>query len=391
MITYPLNNIDYTAEDAELFHCTRTSGIWAEDSFSISVTGADNNVTIGKGIAWINNEEFAGKVAALKTTKTLDLDIADSTYPRIDVVAIQFNANNNATDVIVKKGIAATNPIRPAITRTGSIYELYLASIYRPTGSTVITAGNITDLRLDKSVCGLMADSVTRIDTSAINAQILSLIETLNEEIENTKELSGLMFESEWTENGFIPLDKGGTGADLSEIPTGAILTKSSTDKLTHWNAVPIDHGGTGATTVEGARKNLGLGAVATENILPIANGGTGATTTEDAKTNLGLKKKLWSGTWSSGTVEIPNTSDYFMYMIDFVGHATPIFVGRNGNYIRGAGGYAATSTIELYNVTITRNGNLWTLEKANRLTLNPNASNGGVVDIPIENIWGIV
>ena len=102
-ITYPLNNIDYTAEDAELFHCTRTSGIWAEDSFPISVTGADNSVTVGKGLAWINNEEFSGKVTALKSAEVLDMGVADGTYPRIDVVAIQFNANNNETDIVVKK------------------------------------------------------------------------------------------------------------------------------------------------------------------------------------------------------------------------------------------------------------------------------------------------
>ena len=216
-ITYPLNNIDYTAEDAELFHCTRTSGIWAEDSFPISVTGADNNVTIGKGIAWINNEEFSGKVTALKSAEVLDLGIADSTYPRIDVIAIQFNANNNATDIVVKKGIPATNPVRPAIIRNGAVYELYIASVYRPTGATAITASNITDLRMDETVCGLMADSVTRIDTSAINAQVEALIANLGAEIETVKDTSGLMFESEWVENGVIPVSKSGTGAVTAE------------------------------------------------------------------------------------------------------------------------------------------------------------------------------
>lgn len=211
-ITYPLNNIDYTAEDAELFHCTRTSGIWAEDSFSISVTGADNNVTVGTGIAWINNEEFSGKVTALKSAEVLDLGIADSTYPRIDVIAIQFNANNNATDVIIKKGTPATNPVRPTIVRTGAVYELYLASIYRPAGATAITAGNITDLRMDKTVCGLMADSVTKVDMTTIEAQIRELINNLQSEIDEVKNLSGLMFETEWTEGGVIPISKGGTG-----------------------------------------------------------------------------------------------------------------------------------------------------------------------------------
>ena len=213
MITYPLNNIDYTAEDAELFHCTRTSGIWAEDSFSISVTGADNNVTIGTGIAWINNEEFSGKVTALKTAKVLDVGVADGVHPRIDVIAIQFNANNNATDIIIKKGTPATNPVRPAIVRSGAVYELYLASVYRPAGATTITASNITDLRMDETVCGLMADSVTKIDTKAINDQIEGLISKLESEIEGVKDTTGFMFKSDWVENDVISIARGGTGA----------------------------------------------------------------------------------------------------------------------------------------------------------------------------------
>lgn len=216
-ITYPLNNIDYTAEDAELFHCTRTSGIWAEDSFPISVTGADNNVTIGTGIAWINNEEFSGKVTALKSAEVLDLGIADSTYPRIDVIAIQYSVNNNATDVIIKKGTPATNPVRPAIVRSGAVYELYLASVYRPAGATAITASNITDLRMDETVCGLMADSVTKVDMTAIEAQIRAFINNLQSEIDSIRDLSGLMFESEWTEGGVIPVSKGGTEASTAE------------------------------------------------------------------------------------------------------------------------------------------------------------------------------
>lgn len=204
MITYPLNNIDYMAEDAELFHCTRTSGIWAEDSFPISVTGADNNVTIGTGIAWINNEEFSGKVTALKTAKVLDMGIADGVYPRIDVIAIQYSANNNATDVVIKKGTPATNPVRPAIVRSGAVYELYLASVYRPTGATAITASNITDLRMNNTVCGLMADSVTKVDMDAIRAQLIGLVEELEEAIQNIEV------------GEIVPIEKGGTSASTS-------------------------------------------------------------------------------------------------------------------------------------------------------------------------------
>lgn len=211
LITYPLNNINYTAEDAELFHCTRTSGVWAKNSFPLSATGANNKVTVGKGIAWINNEEFSGKVVALKESRSLDLGVADSTYPRIDVIAIQYNANNNSTDVIIKKGTPATNPVRPAIVRTGAVYELYLASIYREAGATNITASNITDLRMDSTVCGLMADSVTSIDMEAIRSQFMSLVRDLEDAIQDI---------------------------DVGEV-------------------VPVEKGGTNAKTASGARQNI--------------------------------------------------------------------------------------------------------------------------------------
>ena len=238
MITYPLNNIDYTAEDAELFHCTRTSGIWAKDSFPISVTGADNNVTIGTGIAWINNKKFSGKVAALKSAKVLNLGIADSTYPRIDVIAIQYSANNNATDVVIKKGTPATNPVLPTIVRSDAVYELYLASVYRPSGATTITAPDITDLRRDKTVCGLMADSVTSIDTSAINSQVKALIQKLAEEIEGVKDTSGLMFENDWVDSsGKIPASKLSVGG----IRSGEFFEELLFTNVKHLTAQSLD------------------------------------------------------------------------------------------------------------------------------------------------------
>lgn len=164
LITYPLNDVDYSAEDAGLFHCTRTSGVWHKDSFPITVSGADNTVTIGKGLAWFSNDEFWGKVAAQKTVVELDLEYADPAYDRIDVIALQFDANKNATNLIVKKGEAKTNPTIPAISRTEALYELYLYAITRPAASVTIASSNVRDLRLDDEYCGLMADSVTSLD-----------------------------------------------------------------------------------------------------------------------------------------------------------------------------------------------------------------------------------
>lgn len=217
MITYPLNDVQYSAEDAGLFHCTRTSGIWVEDSFQISATGADNSISIGTGVGWISNEKFWGKVFALKEAETLDLGIADAVYPRIDVVAVQFDATANETKLIVKNGVPSSTPLMPDIIQTESVYELYLCKVLRPAGSTVVNLSNITDTRLDTVLCGLMADSVTRIDTDSINSQVMALLEELQNELESVKNGTDVMLASEWAADGAIAIEKGGTDATTSE------------------------------------------------------------------------------------------------------------------------------------------------------------------------------
>lgn len=172
MITYPLNNILYSAEDAELFHCTRTSGVFsADDEFAVSVTGADNTVVIGPGIAWIRNAKFSGKVAANKTSVSLDMGLADGSYPRIDAVVIQFDANANQTSIVVKQGVAASSPTPPEVVQTEALYELHIYHVRRSAGAAVVSAADISDMRQDRNYCGVMMDDVTNIDENKFLAK----------------------------------------------------------------------------------------------------------------------------------------------------------------------------------------------------------------------------
>ena len=219
IVTYPLNNVQYTAEDAELFHCTRKSGVWAGDSLTPSANGIDASVTIGKGIAWIQNEDFSGKVVAIKEDVTVDLGATSATLPRLDVIALRFDASLNESEIVVKKGTPASNPSLPEIVRTGTVYELYLASVLRPVNVPNVTAENLTDLRLDETVCGLMADSVTSIDTTAINEQVTALISELNEVLQGVKDNSEVMMKTDWSQDGILSVIKGGTGvSNLSAL-----------------------------------------------------------------------------------------------------------------------------------------------------------------------------
>lgn len=183
LITYPLNNIEYTAEDAELFNATRKSGIFFKDDFPYSISGETNTIVIGEGLGWIRNDKFKGKVIALKAPEAVTLDIADSVLPRIDAIVIQFDINANATNIVVKKGTPGSTPAPPSVTRNESVYELHLYHIYRKPGSLSISFADVTDLRINEDYCGLMADSVTSIDTSALNAQTEELINALRNAI----------------------------------------------------------------------------------------------------------------------------------------------------------------------------------------------------------------
>jgi hypothetical protein len=193
LVTYPLNNIEYSAEDAELFHVTRTSGIYAKNSFEYYASGLDNNIVIGAGIGWIKNSEFSGKVIAQKEPVSIDLGLSDSIYPRIDAIVIQFDTNANETNIVVKKGDASTSPVAPAISRTESLYELHLYHIKRAAGSVSVSASDVTDLRLNQKYCGLMADAITAVDTSNISKQADALIAQLKEELDSAKDGSAYL------------------------------------------------------------------------------------------------------------------------------------------------------------------------------------------------------
>ena len=96
---------------------------------------------------------------------------------------LQFDANKNGASVIVKKGSAAASPQPPERSQTEALYELHLAHVLRKPGAVAITAADVTDMRLSPTYCGIMADAVTKVDTSAIFTQTLALIRQLREEL----------------------------------------------------------------------------------------------------------------------------------------------------------------------------------------------------------------
>lgn len=183
VVVYPLNNIDFSAEDVALYNATRTSGVYSDGDFALSLSGSNNTISVDVGMGWMRLSRFVGVAVALKSKTAVDMGLPDSIYPRIDAVVLQFDANKNGASVIAKKGSASSNPQPPALTQTEAVYELHLAHVLRNPGAVSITAADVTDMRLNPVYCGIMADAVSAVDTSAISAQVSALIQKFRDEI----------------------------------------------------------------------------------------------------------------------------------------------------------------------------------------------------------------
>lgn len=172
IITYPENGITYDADDASGYLATRQSGVYsAEEDFVVSISG-ELSLTVSAGQAWVRPSRFKGRSIIMEQPTTLALTAADPVRTRIDRVVLRYDAAARKTSLQVLEGTPdSASPTAPAITRTALVYDLCLAEITRPAGSTAITAANLTDTRADEDICGVMRDGVTGIPTAQLIAQ----------------------------------------------------------------------------------------------------------------------------------------------------------------------------------------------------------------------------
>lgn len=211
IITYPENGIRYYADDASGYLSTRLSGVYsADEDFAVTANG-DLTVTVSAGQAWVRPARFRGRSIIMEQPETVTLTAADAVRSRIDRLVLRYDAAARKTSLTVLTGTPdSASPTAPEITRTALVYDLCLADIRRPAGSTVVTAADITDTRADEAVCGVMRDGVTGIPTAQLQAQALAIMTQLSTEL-HTK---------------LDALD-----AAIAAVESGNFYTKSEADK----------------------------------------------------------------------------------------------------------------------------------------------------------------
>ena len=186
IVLYPANDYDFDAADVAAYLAGLTSGVFsgAED-FPVTAAGG-LTVTVGAGRGWVHPSRFTGYSITKREADTLTMPLADPSLPRIDRIIMRYDAGARAASLQVLQGTASSTPMAPAISRTELIYDLCLAEIARPAGSTSITTGQITDTRLDEALCGLVRDGVTGIPTDELLAAAKERIATLEEKASNS-------------------------------------------------------------------------------------------------------------------------------------------------------------------------------------------------------------
>jgi len=183
IITYPENGITYDADDASGYLATRLSGVYsAEEDFAVTAQGG-LSVQVSAGQAWVRPARFKGRSIIMEQPTTVVLTEADPVRSRIDRIVLRYDAAAKKTSLQVLDGTPdSAAPAAPEISRTELVYDLCLAEIRRPAGSTSVTAADITDTRADETVCGVMRDGVTGIPTGTLVQQFRAVIDALKGE-----------------------------------------------------------------------------------------------------------------------------------------------------------------------------------------------------------------
>lgn len=155
----------YKAEDfASYFASFIGNGVFPNPATGLQVIDNNNmSVTVQAGKGWINGYYYQNTGDFI-----LKIDVADSLLNRIDRVVLRLDFNTRKVNLFIKKGTFASSPVAPSLQRDADMYELGIADIYVRAGVISIIQSNITDLRLNSNVCGIVHGVVDQVDTTAI-------------------------------------------------------------------------------------------------------------------------------------------------------------------------------------------------------------------------------
>lgn len=159
---------EYSAENfAEYFSSFIGNGVFPEPSSNLQIIANEaRNIIVKPGTAWINGYFYQNTGDLILTH-----DVADGVLNRIDRIVVRLDFINREIKTHIKKGTPASIPVAPILQRDTDMHELGLADVSINAGLTSISQANITDLRFNKNICGVVKGTVDQINTTDLFAQ----------------------------------------------------------------------------------------------------------------------------------------------------------------------------------------------------------------------------
>lgn len=159
----------YDAEDmSKFFSKYFTNGVF-NGGLSVEAVDGSMQVKITKGAANIDGKGYENDNT--DSDLLIPISIGDAQYPRIDNICIRKSVEDRKITAIVEEGIAQSTPSAKNPQRTSLLYDLVIAQITVPAGTTEITQSMIKDTRFDSNLCGIVTGTVQQIDTTNVFAQ----------------------------------------------------------------------------------------------------------------------------------------------------------------------------------------------------------------------------
>lgn len=148
---------------AKYFSQFISNGVFPNPSTNMQVladTGMQIKISIGT--CFIN-----GYMGWVENAETFTIEESD-TQARIDRIVARLDFDNREIQCYVKKGTASGNPVAPELQRDYDMYEIGLADIRVNANVIEIKQENITDLRLNSELCGIVAVPLQHVDTTTL-------------------------------------------------------------------------------------------------------------------------------------------------------------------------------------------------------------------------------
>ena len=157
----------YSAEDiGRYLHGIVSSGVYADASDSLQILAYEGmKCTLQPGRAMLDYHYMEND-----SPLYFGLTNGDA-QDRIDAIVLRLDKSGRLCQFAVKKGSPAAKPTAPTVTRTETVKEYMLATVYVRKLATAITQDDITDTRANNEVCGFVHGIIDQVDTSTLFAQ----------------------------------------------------------------------------------------------------------------------------------------------------------------------------------------------------------------------------